>query len=150
MNTFAQLARTYRQNKKAVTKVQKQMQTLQEKMKVLRARENDLKKDLRLTKSLIDYCVETGESPVEAQLKRTPAEIVDYVQQTDLERTYGHDLFTSNQPTYNITSSSMINTGISSSGMGGSISLNPFLGTTTVSGSNISLTTPSITTSTTP
>jgi hypothetical protein len=148
MSTFSQLTRSYRQNKRAVAKVQQQIQALQEKMKELRTHENDLKKDLRLTKSLIDYCVETGESPVEAQLKRTPYEIVDYVQQTDLERTYGHDLFSSTQPGF-ITSSSMINTGINTSGLG-TISLNPFTGSTTVSSSNISISAQKVATNSSP
>lgn len=131
MSTFNQLTRSYRQHKKTATKIQRQIQLLQEKVQKLRGQENDIKRDLRLTKSLIDYCVETGESPVEAQLKNTPAEIVEYVGKLHLDLTYGHDMFSSSGSTYNITSPS----GNLSSN---SISITPYLGTSTISSSGIS------------
>lgn len=135
MRTLDQLTRSYRQHKKTATKIQRQIQLLQEKVQKLRVQENDIKRDLRLTKSLIDYCVETGESPVEAQLKNTPAEIVEYVGKIDLERTYGHDIFSSSGTSYNITSPTMLTTNLSSN----SISITPYLGTSTVTGGSISI-----------
>lgn len=134
MRTFNQLTRSYRQHKKTATKIQRQIQLLHEKVKKLRVQEDEIKRDLRLTKSLIDYCVETGESPVEAQLKNTPAEIVEYVGKIDLERTYGHDIFSSSGPSFNITSPTMLSTNLSSN----SISITPYLGTSTVTVGSIS------------
>jgi hypothetical protein len=134
MSTFNQLTRSYRQHKKTATKIQRQIQLLQEKVQKLRGQENDIKRDIRLTKSLIDYCVETGESPVEAQLKNTPAEIVEYVGKLHLDLTYGHDMFSSSGSTYNITSPTMLSGNLSSN----SISITPYLGTSTISSSGIS------------
>jgi hypothetical protein len=143
MSTFNQLTRSYRQHKKTATKIQRQIQLLQEKVQKLRGQENDIHRDLRLTKSLIDYCVETGESPVEAQLKNTPAEIVEYVGKIDLERAYGygHDIFSSSGPSFNMSSPTMLSTNLSSN----SISITPYLGTATITGGTISGIAPTVT-----
>lgn len=75
MKTLHQLAKKYRKQIDHKSKIQEQITSLREQERVLQDQVYTITKDMEFTKTLIDYCVLTGESPTEALLKNTREQI---------------------------------------------------------------------------
>jgi hypothetical protein len=85
MKTLGELTKKYRSHKSHIKKLAQQREKLMNQVQSLSDRMREGEKSIHSLKTLIDFCVETGQSPVEAQLKNTPSEIADHVYQTGIE-----------------------------------------------------------------
>jgi hypothetical protein len=75
MKTLNQLTKKYRSQIRSKMKIQEQINDLRQQERDLVAKGHSLGKEIDFTKSLIDYCVLTGETPAEALLKNTKEQI---------------------------------------------------------------------------
>lgn len=85
-NTLSGLIRAYRKQIKQRDLVQKRMQELDAERKQLEKQAREIYAECGKTKQLIDWCIHSGESPVEAQLKHTAEQVAQ-----ELEKTPGYD-----------------------------------------------------------
>ena len=91
MRTLNDLSKKYRSEKTALKKLLAQRSKLAEQQQKLQERERELRRGLTNLKTLIDFCIETGESPVEAQLKNTPNEISEHMNKVTMDSYSGTD-----------------------------------------------------------
>jgi hypothetical protein len=110
MKTLGELTKKYRNEKARLTKLHQQRENLMTQVQALSDQMREGEKSLRTLKTLIDFCVETGQSPVEAQLKNTPDEIADHVYSTGMLNLSGVEKGYITTGT-NITSGSLITSG---------------------------------------
>ena len=75
MKTLNQLTKKYRSQILSKSKLQEQINSLREQERALQSQVYAISQEIDFTKSLIDYCVLTGESPAEALLKNTKEQI---------------------------------------------------------------------------
>jgi hypothetical protein len=75
MKTLNQLTKKYRSQIRSKMKIQEQINDLRQQERALQDKGNALGKEMDFTKTLIDYCVLTGETPAEALLKNTKEQI---------------------------------------------------------------------------
>lgn len=106
MRTLNDLSKKYRSEKAALQKLLAQRGKLAEQQQKLQERERELRRGITNLKTLIDFCIETGESPVEAQLKNTPGEISEHMNQVSMDNYGGTDSIYLSQG-LNITSSTL-------------------------------------------
>jgi seryl-tRNA synthetase len=85
-NTLSGLIRSYRKQIKQRDLVQKRMQALDAERKQLEKQAREIYNECGKTKQLIDWCIHSGESPVEAQLKHTAEQVAQ-----ELEKAPGYD-----------------------------------------------------------
>lgn len=79
MKTLMQLTKKYRSQLNAVNKIHQQIALLHQQEKTHREKIHQLTTEIEFTKLLLDYCVLTGESPVEALLKNTKEQLVNKI-----------------------------------------------------------------------
>jgi len=91
MRTLNDLSKKYRSEKTALRKLLAQRSKLAEQQQKLQERERELRRGITNLKTLIDFCIETGESPVEAQLKNTPNQISEHMNQVTMDSYSGTD-----------------------------------------------------------
>jgi hypothetical protein len=71
MNTLTQMARTYRSMCKQVKRTDAQIRKVKAQLNELGKQRNKVIQDLEQLKTLIEYCVITGEDPTKAKLSHT-------------------------------------------------------------------------------
>ena len=75
MKTLAEAIKCYRKQRKKMARAQRRMDQLDAQIQALqKIQAEDRNENLKL-KELIDYCIVTGESPAEASLKNTRAQM---------------------------------------------------------------------------
>jgi hypothetical protein len=77
-NTINGLIGEYRQLRKNVARIDNKINSLNKRAKTLVDEQDSLYSEIREKKALINYCIETGETPIEAKLKRTVQEMEAY------------------------------------------------------------------------
>lgn len=85
MKTILDLSKQYRREKASLKKLADKKAVLAQQIQSLQDQERSVRKTLNSLKTLIDFCIETGQSPVEAQLKNTPDEILSHMNQLTID-----------------------------------------------------------------
>ena len=75
MKTLNQLARHYRQLCKAPARIDQQSRKLKEQLQQLSSQKQSLVAEIDRTKTLLDYCIVSGESPAQAALSHTTEQL---------------------------------------------------------------------------
>ena len=71
MKSLSQMIRQYRQGQTQLQRYNTRIEKLQQKINEIRNHQNELQKEVQNTRTVIDFCIETGQSPVEAKLRNT-------------------------------------------------------------------------------
>jgi len=75
MKSLSQMIRQYRQGQTQLQRYNTRIEKLQQKINEIRNHQNELQKEVQNTRTVIDFCIETGQSPVEAKLRNTLAQM---------------------------------------------------------------------------
>jgi hypothetical protein len=79
--TLSQLTTQYRQGRQAVKRLDAKIEKLREAAAELRTQQDALREELQESRIVIDFCIETGLSPVEAKLKYSLKEMQSFISQ---------------------------------------------------------------------
>lgn len=79
--TLSQLTTQYRQGRQAVKRLDAKIEKLREAAAELRTQQDAIREELQESRIIIDFCIETGLSPVEAKLKHSLKEMQSFISQ---------------------------------------------------------------------
>ena len=71
MKSLSQMIRQYRQGRTQLQRYDAKIARLQQKIHEIRNHQTELQQEVQNTRTVIDFCIETGQSPVAAKLSHT-------------------------------------------------------------------------------
>jgi hypothetical protein len=86
MNSIVSLSREYRNGREKIQKLAELGRNLTNQMREVQHQQRVLEQEMKDIKTVIDFCVETGESPTQAKLQHTLSQMKEHLPYTSTAR----------------------------------------------------------------